>query len=87
MDLVDDSPVSRANSPGITAGELLRRRRTRLVSQQNEHGSDSLLAVTRESTNLTMRSRRDSNRVAHRPSSRRSSSSETLSPLSAFAAS
>lgn len=48
MDLVDDSPVPRANPPGVTAGELLRRWRSRLVSQQDEYGGDSLLAVTRE---------------------------------------
>lgn len=48
---------------------------------------DALLTITRELTDLTTRGRRDSNRIGHRPSSRRSSSSVTLSPPSAFAAS
>lgn len=87
MDLVDDSPVPRPNAPSVATGEFLRRWRPRLVSQQEEHGGDSRLTITRELADLTPRGGRDSNRMGHRPSSRRSSSSVTLSPPSAFAAS
>lgn len=87
VDLVDDSPVPRVDAPGVTTGELLRRWRPRLVCQQDKYGTDSLLTVTRELADLTTGGGRDSNRIGHRPSSRRSSSSVTLSPPSVFAAS
>ena len=87
VDLVDDSPVSRLNSPGIAAGELFRRRQPGLVSQHGEYGDNSLLTITRELTDLTPRGLGDVNRIGHKPSSRRSSSSVTLVPPSAFTAS
>jgi len=87
VDLVDDAPVPCANPPSVTAGELLRCWRSRLLCEQDENGRDSLLGITRKLTNLTTCRRRDSNRIGHKPSSRRSSSSVTLSPPSAFAAS
>lgn len=57
MDLVDSSPVPRQNTPGITSGELLRRRWTRSLSEREEHGDDPLLGVTRGLADLETRSR------------------------------